>query len=67
MRRAVLAVLSVIALLVSAPAAMADPAAELPAQACNAGTERASEVNNENANSPVRPHGDHGCHVHLPS
>lgn len=46
--------------------AHADPAVELPDGACNDGTARAGEVASENANSPVWPHGTHGCHVHLP-
>lgn len=49
-----------------APAAQADPATELPAQACNQGTAHAATVANANANTPVPPHGIHGCHVHLP-
>ena len=58
-------VLSVMALIV-APAALADPAVELPAAACNQGTDQAFVVSSANSNSPVRPHGNHGCHVHLP-
>lgn len=54
------------ALILGAPAAQADPATELPAQACNQGTARAATVVNANANIPVPPHGSHGCHVHLP-
>lgn len=48
------------------PAATADPATELPDRACNDGTKRAFDLADENANSPVLPHGNHGCHVHLP-
>ena len=54
------------ALILVAPAAQADPATELPAQACNQGTAHAATVVNANANIPVPPHGNHGCHVHLP-
>ncbi len=67
MRRALcLAVMSPIALIVFASAALADPAVELPAAACNQGTDHAFVVSSLNSNSPVRPHGNHGCHVHLP-
>ncbi len=54
------------ALILGAPAAQADPATELPAQACNQGTAHAATVVNANANIPVPPHGNRGCHVHLP-
>lgn len=61
------AVLSVTALAVSAPVALADPAVELPAKACNEGTARAYVTANPlHSNSPVTAHGNHGCHVHLP-
>jgi len=53
-------------LILVGPAAQADPATELPAQACNQGTAHAATVVNANANIPVPPHGNHGCHVHLP-
>lgn len=59
------AVLSASALIFLAPASQADPAIELPDQACNQGTARAYETNSENSNSPITPHGNHGCHVHL--
>lgn len=68
MRRVLcVAVLSLTALFVSAPVAMADPAVELPAAACNDGTAQARAVANANSNVPVLPHSIHGCHVHLPS
>ncbi len=68
MRRALcLAVMSPIALIVFASAALADPAVELPDQACNQGTAHAYVVNSPQSNSPMTPHGSHGsCHVHLP-
>jgi hypothetical protein len=59
-------VLSASALIVWSPAAQADPAVELPDNACNQGTARAYVVSSPNSNSPVTPHGIHGCHVHLP-
>lgn len=49
------------------PAAYADPATELPPSACNDGTARADSNSSANANTPVPPHGNHGCHVHRPS
>ena len=69
MRRALcVAVLSVTALTVSAPVALAGPAVDVPPAACNQGTERAYETANWHSNSPVGAHGHHdGCHVHLPS
>jgi len=68
MRRALcVAVLSVTALTVSAPVALAGPAVDVPAKACNQGTERAYGTANANSNTPVGAHGHHlGCHVHLP-
>ncbi len=55
------------ALILVAPAAQADPATELPAQACNQGTAHAATVANANANVPMPAHGLHAtCHVHLP-
>ncbi len=61
-----LAALASSALILVGPAAQADPATELPAQACNEGTAHAATVVNANANIPVPPHAIHGCHVHLP-
>ena len=61
-----LAALASAALILAGPAAQADPATELPDKACNQGTEHAATVANANANTPVPPHGPHGCHVHLP-
>lgn len=61
-----LAALASGALILVGPAAQADPATELPAQACNQGTEHAATVANANANIPQPAHGPHGCHVHLP-
>ena len=61
-----IAVLAAIAPIVFAPAVWADPAVELPSQACNQGTDRASGTANPNSNTPVPPHNIHGCHVHLP-
>ncbi len=67
MRRILLALsLSLMMLATFASAALADPATELPAQACNQGTEQARGVSSANSNVPVPPHGIHGCHVHLP-
>ena len=61
-----LAALASAALILAGPAAQADPATELPDKACNQGTAHAATVANANANTPVPPHGSHGCHVHLP-
>lgn len=53
--------------LLFAPAAQADPAVELPSNACNDGTARAYETSNPaHSNSPSPPHNVHGCHVHVP-
>lgn len=67
MRRIIAALsLSLTLLATLAGTALADPATELPAAACNRGTDHARTVNNANSNSPTRAHGNHGCHVHLP-
>lgn len=67
MRRALcVAAMSSVALLVAAPAALADPAVELPAAACNPGTALATAMSNANSNIPIPPHGIHGCHLHSP-
>ena len=67
MRRIIVALsLSLTLLATLAGTALADPATELPGAACNRGTDRAMTVNSDNSNSPTRPHGNHGCHVHVP-
>lgn len=67
MRRIFLALsLSLTVLATFASAVSADPATELPAQACNQGTALALGISSANSNVPVPPHGNHGCHVHLP-
>ncbi len=68
MRRIIAALsLSLTLLATLAGTALADPARDLPAAACNRGTDHAWTVSSQNSNSPAQAHGTHlYCHVHLP-
>lgn len=70
MRRALLLMVltPMAALAVPATPALAGPAVDVPAVACeNPGRDRAWAVSSENSNMPNDPHAHHtSCHVHLP-